>query len=346
LAHHTRVRANFAAWATGVVTQTEFNKLDENLFKSINGDDGGVWAPSSAIEIGGSGLEVSGPFVSSGGATISDGASFSGGPVTFAVDSPATFHAVAEFNNQAVFDASVIANGPAQYNSTALFKGLATFEGQVIVGNSPADSFDCSSQAQFYNHVSFLESAHCYAALETNADFIANGPATFNGSVDIGSNALDQLNVAAHATFNARVDFTGEAYFDGSVEIGDSSADSLNILATPTLRAPLLLAGAGRVTAKTFIGSNASGSVWPGFANVFHVPENTLTANRTYTISDVDMVNGDWILVSNEGQGFQLLVESPGGGTGFGWLANQKGYVLWYRISGSWRIVMSQREAV
>jgi hypothetical protein len=61
MAHHTRVRANLAAWqATPPVDPTEMEKFDADNLGNIDGDTGGVWAPSSVIEIGGSGLKVSG----------------------------------------------------------------------------------------------------------------------------------------------------------------------------------------------------------------------------------------------------------------------------------------------
>jgi hypothetical protein len=75
MAHNTRTRANLAAWATGTaVTSAEFDKLDEQAFKSINGDDGGQWNPTSPINIGGQGLAVSGPLTISGTLATSIGA--------------------------------------------------------------------------------------------------------------------------------------------------------------------------------------------------------------------------------------------------------------------------------
>lgn len=63
MAHNTRIRANTAAWANGsAVTQAEYDTLDQRQFESINGDQGGVWAPATEIEVGGAGLICSGPF--------------------------------------------------------------------------------------------------------------------------------------------------------------------------------------------------------------------------------------------------------------------------------------------
>jgi len=47
--------------AVTTVQPTWMTALDRQLFKAINGDEGGSWAPSSVITIGGSGLTVTGP---------------------------------------------------------------------------------------------------------------------------------------------------------------------------------------------------------------------------------------------------------------------------------------------
>jgi hypothetical protein len=63
MAHNTRTRADLAAWnATPAVSGAEANELDQKGFTAINGDDGGTWAPSTVITIGGMGVTVSGDF--------------------------------------------------------------------------------------------------------------------------------------------------------------------------------------------------------------------------------------------------------------------------------------------
>lgn len=60
------------------VSPAEFETFDQNLSDAVDGAGGGAYAPSATIEIGGSGLEVSGPFVSSGDFTAQDSATFGG----------------------------------------------------------------------------------------------------------------------------------------------------------------------------------------------------------------------------------------------------------------------------
>jgi hypothetical protein len=59
MAHNTRIRADVSAWAT-VVLAADLNAIDQYCFEAINGDDGGTWAPSTTIIIGGSGVKITG----------------------------------------------------------------------------------------------------------------------------------------------------------------------------------------------------------------------------------------------------------------------------------------------
>ena len=58
MAHNTRVRAD-SPWTT-VVLGTELQQLDTYAFESINGDQGGTWAPATKIIVGGEGIQVTG----------------------------------------------------------------------------------------------------------------------------------------------------------------------------------------------------------------------------------------------------------------------------------------------
>ena len=61
MAHFPLIRANLAAWGIGtVVDPAEFWALDENTYKSINGDDGGTWDPAAFISVGTAGFEFRG----------------------------------------------------------------------------------------------------------------------------------------------------------------------------------------------------------------------------------------------------------------------------------------------
>lgn len=61
MAHNTRIRPGGFWVDASVVTDAEFEALDQAQFEAINGDDGGTWAPLSQIVLGGAGLRVTGP---------------------------------------------------------------------------------------------------------------------------------------------------------------------------------------------------------------------------------------------------------------------------------------------
>lgn len=66
MAHHARIRAP-GLWLTGTALDpSELEAFDLSQFRSIDGDVGGSWAPSSGIVIGGSGLSVTTTLLTSG----------------------------------------------------------------------------------------------------------------------------------------------------------------------------------------------------------------------------------------------------------------------------------------
>src|SRR5262245_41008030 len=61
MSHHTRIRP-IGMWTDfSVLLASEMAAFDDHQYNSINGDDGGTWAPSSPITVGGSGMHITGP---------------------------------------------------------------------------------------------------------------------------------------------------------------------------------------------------------------------------------------------------------------------------------------------
>lgn len=71
MSHGAFIRASGVYAANSVFTHTEMAAFDLAQYKAVNGDEGGIWAPSTSIRIGGSGLAVSGSFAASGAFTAS-----------------------------------------------------------------------------------------------------------------------------------------------------------------------------------------------------------------------------------------------------------------------------------
>lgn len=104
-------------WNTGdVLTEDEINDLDIDHANALDAGAGGLHEPSSVIEIGGAGLEMSGPF------TASDTADFSG---------------------IATFDDFVVVNGLSTFTAPAVFTD------DVQLGDSDADTISLRSPLQF-----------------------------------------------------------------------------------------------------------------------------------------------------------------------------------------------------
>jgi hypothetical protein len=126
-----------------------FTHLEQNLFKAINGDDGGTWAPGAAITIGGAGIVISGPSVFSGVVELSGtSASFLGSSLTLNSSSPFVAQGTSQFEGATGFTAAVTYTGttvdvldspltldslsPLVANGTATFNDTATFTSGVV----------------------------------------------------------------------------------------------------------------------------------------------------------------------------------------------------------------------
>lgn len=110
MAHHARVRAAGTWVSVTTVDPAELEIFDQSIFESVNGDEGGTWAPSTPIVIGGAGLDVTGQLDADdvNQLTVTGQASFVTGS-SLEMDSGANLlvDCTAAFNNAADFTASV-----------------------------------------------------------------------------------------------------------------------------------------------------------------------------------------------------------------------------------------------
>lgn len=127
------------------VEASELASLDLKSTKALNAAEGGSWAPSSPIILGGSGLRMDGPFstygtatlnaglnVAAGGAIVHDGLEVIGGNfvctapiVTLVATADAQVLAQGNLRLQA---ATVEVVGPATFSNDATFYGIARFK--------------------------------------------------------------------------------------------------------------------------------------------------------------------------------------------------------------------------
>lgn len=63
MAHNNRIRFTGTWTAGSVILPAEMEQIDQELYESLNGDQGGTWAPASTIIIGGAGMRVTAPLI-------------------------------------------------------------------------------------------------------------------------------------------------------------------------------------------------------------------------------------------------------------------------------------------
>lgn len=128
MAHNSLIRASWIALSD--LQAAEMQLFDVAQFKSINGDDGGTWAPSARIIIGGSGIRMTGLLEIHASAEIEVA-----GFLTTDAGSLSTFG-----------DAAV-------FNGTATFNAATTFRYDFTVNNSANGTFANGSALLFDNGV-------------------------------------------------------------------------------------------------------------------------------------------------------------------------------------------------
>lgn len=300
MSHNTRTRADLAHWGSGVVTAAEFNKLDLQAFQSINGDLGGTWAPVTAIEVGGAGLLVSGPFSSTGTADLY-GATNLHGTVDFLADvefhDAVNFDLTADFFDDVEFHNAVNFDDGVDFFDDVVFHAEAAFESPVAVN----DILDVYGLATFHGDVELGQGSSDHAYVRGALDVYA--AAVFHSDVELGQDLADQVDVLglfdvyAASNFHEGVDFLADAVFHQAVQLGTTAGDDIDILGTATLRTPMGFAGNGRVPLRPVTGENANRAYAFSDCNAIYV--ESLSTDRTYSISAIGCVNGDEMWVVN-----------------------------------------------
>ena len=115
MAHFTRTRAEGLWVDLSTLLHGEMEDLDAKTEKAINGDEGGVWSPSTVIEIGGSGIKVTGAAVFTGGVTAN----------TLTVSGATALQAGA-----------TITGGNLSVSQNASVQGNGTIDGDLAVGGT------------------------------------------------------------------------------------------------------------------------------------------------------------------------------------------------------------------
>lgn len=187
MSHNSFVR-QLGVWnAFQPVLHGEFAAFDLSQFKSINGDDGGTWAPAAVITIGGHGLSVVGQFSASGTANFVNIVA-SGGIAT-------SGSADIESSRDVISDRDTLVNRNLSVGGTATFSGSAGFQNVVVNG-----VFGVSGASIFSSAVVCSDALGIAGTLTANGTTHLNGSAILAGLTTIsGGAALSSTMVSTGA---------------------------------------------------------------------------------------------------------------------------------------------------
>lgn len=328
-----------AGWAFGeILTSAQVEQLDANAASAVDGVGGGTYAPSGIIIIGGAGLRVTSTFQVTGTFSLTGDAVIGNSDTdTLSVVATPTFEALTTFNAGIV----VAADG-AEIHGSSSFGSNLTVAGDFTAGNSSSDAFQCNATATFERPTLFK------LGLTVDADGIAvHGSSTFfsgltvAGSTTLGNSTDDTLAVAGPATFASDLGVNGTTSLNGNTNIGSGSGDDADVLARMKLHQALEYTFNGRIPCRPVLGGNASATYGVADCNLIDVPSGVLSADRTYTISAVEAVNGDEMHVSSREQTHTVHIQPSGGSTLSlnATSALEPSWVRFVYISGSWRAV-------
>lgn len=307
MSHNSYVRP-LGVWnANQVVSHNEFAALDRGQFVSINGDDGGTWAPTSPIGIFGAGISMRLVSVS----TVTTGAELtfsSGATLELQTDSIASISSVTSFE-------------------TGSFTGIRDggyfrfYAGSII-------DMEEGAQANFYGLL----------GVGPTGNFACQGGAVFTGSVTQFTGAAAVFTAVAQfaststAIFQGNENHVGSANFSGALSIaGDTS-----------LTGKVTASGAGRVVKRiASIPTTGANSSAYGPFNYDRVIVQALTADVTFTINDAGAVDGDEIFFTTRSAGHYLSINDPSAGL-IASLKNTSGQrvdATFYRLGGEWHML-------
>lgn len=288
MAHNSYIRGSVAAWATAsVVTDSEFWALDQSQFKSINGDDGGTWAPTATITIGGAGLTI-GSTLASSGASLSG--TWGGSPV---LSGSPTFSGNPIFSSAVAFTGTPTISGTlasssggisGSWSGNATWTGNHTFNGYVTLGSSVTSS-----------------GATLYGTFGGNPAF--SGNPVFSGTPTV-SGALTSSGGTLVGTWGGSPILSGSPTFSGNPTFSSAVAFTGGM----TISDPVILSGDGRIRRRVVQCADADTSYAPADGDLFVAP--ALTTNRTYSFTAAN--DGDTIrVVKRQGSSFYCQLSFP-----------------------------------
>lgn len=294
MAHFARVRI-LGGWA-GITTLlgSEMEALDLAHYKSINGDEGGAWMPSSAIEIGGSGVDM--------GGLLNIGAAGD-----FNVDTGATF--TIDTGVTTTLLSAVTASGGGTLTGTWTLGGATNISSSgtltiqnggdftSAVGSNVAILFD-----QGTSGFGLQNSAYATWATGTTAVFDAGSTLTVNGTTVLaGAVTLSgAMTCSEPITLSSNGTIKWRAYLgtDANVTILADAYDEVHVVAaTPTADRTYTLAGTaveGQRFQISYIGASYKITLDYNSGTTLELKN----VSTKYTFIELTYISGSWRLVN------------------------------------------------
>lgn len=310
MAHLTRVRAPGMWTLNSNLLSTECEAFDSRIYKAVNGDDGGVWAPSSAIEIGGAGISITGAAAFTGGVTANNVAISN----TLAVQGATTLDDDLTVNGSVAVSTDLDVQGDSVLSTLAIngaldvgFKlsvhGSSKLSGSLNVTGSGSingaavlsDTLSVAGDSTFDERIAINAAADPAYRLKVAGASKFTGAITGDTSLTLGGNltvsgstSLVGLSTSATAAFGAGItvandaDVTGDANVTGDVTAGGT------------------ITGKGRIRARTLvISTDADATIGISTADTYYLPAGVYTATRTLTLATAGAVEGDIMTIWN-----------------------------------------------
>lgn len=254
----------------------ELQDLDIKTYKAVNGDQGGTWAPSSPIVIGGTGFTSSGP------------TSF---PSGFGCAGNASFLA-----NVGIFG-TLSSNGATNlYGATTAFGSVSVAgAGGLSVTNdvSIGDSLSVSGVSNLNGNVNSFGYGTFGTGISTGGNASVSGNATVGGTLDAGP-----TDIAGHLSVSSGADIGGTLSVSGN--FSSDNVDTGNCVMAPCPR--------------TFTMPNTNTTVDPTIYG--SVCSTTIAGTRVIRIDDGGLAPvGTECEFVNLVPGWTLVVEDPLGNT-------------------------------
>lgn len=263
----------------------EMADIDAKTFKAINGDDGGTWAPSSVITVGGQGLDVTGSFRSDGAFDV-----FGNDPIfhnnlfveglfqatgTFTLFGGGTIGTTS--SDALTVNAKSTFASISTFNGNAILNGHVTLAHNVSIGSSPADLLSVAAESQFSTDATFSSTLTVVGGLFADSGINVSGNGSIAGTLTVGNTLV----------------MSGGA----------------------NLASPLQCTSSGRILRSAVFGAVSGGGTFnPAVANSYFFSSGM--ASQSYALPTTGVLDGDFIEIALQtGTSGTLTVTGALGGT-------------------------------